>query len=265
MGWREQVHIGELTVDTLIMSDATIPGDQNACIAIDKDAAYGIALTGAYTTNGIKVNQGSLKIHLHNQTAQTYCGEFKFDAQGATGIVYGIDVTCEIEPGGSTPASRTSGGLRALQGVARVQTGFTLTGGTDMAVYGQFVNLGTLNGASLYPTVGYFIMGNGGTWTQVGVGSVLWLDTHMAQTVSAGSMYFLNITHNGTATPTTFDAAVHVYGGNAITNLLKIDTASGMVSANTSGGSTLNFSNYKTIKIDLDGTTHYLVAAQTIA
>jgi len=262
MGWREQVHIGELTVDAIIMSNP-IAGGRTASLALDQDAAYGIALTGTYTSNGLKINQGSLKVHVHNQTAQTYCAEFKYDAQNVTGIQYGVDATCEIEPGGSTPASRTSGGLRALQGVARLQAGFTATGGTDIAVYGQFLNLGTLNGASLYPSAGYFIVGNGGTWTQVGVLSVMWLDTHMAQTISAGSSYFLNITHNGTATPTQFTAAIHVYGGNAITNFAKIDTASGMVGANVAADATFN--NYKTIKIDLDGTTHYLIAAQSIS
>jgi len=264
MGWREQVHIGELTVDALIMSDQAIPGNRTSVIAIDKDAAYGINLTGDYTTNAIKVNQGSVKFHLHNQTAQTYACEIKFDAQNVTGVQYGIDCTCEIEPGGSTPANRTSGGLHAVQGISRLQAGYTLTAGSDPAIYGQFyaVATGVLNGAALYPCAGYLLLGDGGTWTQVGFGQILWLDTHMAQTVSAGSMYMLNMTHNGTGSPTTFDAAVHVYAGNAVTNLLKIDTASGMVSANTIGDAT--FANWKTIKVDLDGTTHYLIAAQAI-
>lgn len=260
MGWREQVHIGELTVDYLTMSG--VAGGKTTGMLLDADVATGLALTGTYTTNGIKVNQGSIKIHLHNQTAQTYCAEFKFDFQKTTGIGYGIDCICEIEPGGSTPASRTAGGLRAVQGVARVGSGFTLTGGTDIAVYAQFANNGTING-TVYPTAMYGLIEAGGTWTKVAVLSVLWLDSHLAATISAGDAYFLNITNNGATTIWT--AAIHVYAGNGITNLLKIGTASGMVSANTAGGSTLNFSNWKTIKIDLDGTTHYLVAAQTIA
>jgi len=265
MGWREQVHIGELTVDVLIMSDQAIPGNRTSVIAIDKDAAYGIDLTGAYTTNAIKVNQGSVKFHLHNQTAQTYACEIKYDAQNVTGVQYGIDCTCEIEPGGSTAAPRTSGGLRAVQGISRLQAGFTLTAGSDPAIYGQFsaVDTGVLNGEALYPCAGHFLLGNGGTWTEVGVGQILWLDTHMAKTVSAGYMYMLNMTHNGgTDSPTTFDAAVNVHAGNAVTNLLRIGTASGMVSANTIANAT--FANWKTIKIDLDGTTHYLIAAQSI-
>jgi hypothetical protein len=37
------------------------------------------------------------------------------------------------------------------------------------------------------------------------------------------------------------------------------------VSANTAAASTLTFTNWKTIKIVLDGTTHYIPVAQTIA
>jgi len=38
-----------------------------------------------------------------------------------------------------------------------------------------------------------------------------------------------------------------------------------VVGANESGGSTLDFSNWKRLKIDIDGETHYLVAAKTVA
>ena len=209
----------------------------------------------------IYVRDGSLKIHKHTATTDTYCAEFKFNYQGATAQSFGLDCTCEIEPGGDTPANRTAGGLRAVQGVARVGSGFTLTGGGDSGVYGQFCNNGTING-TVYPSAGYMLIENGGTWTEVGVLSAMWLDSHLNKTISAGASYFLNITNNGESTPTAFDAAVHVYAGNAITNLLKIDTASGMVSANTVGDAT--FANWKTIKVDLDGTTHYLIAAQAI-
>lgn len=201
-----------------------------------------------------------LKFHNHD-TTNTYAMEVKYDYQATTGTAFGIDCTCEIEPGGGTPAARTAGGLRAVQGVARFQTGFTSTAGSDAGIYGQFCNLGTINGGSNYPSAGYLLVEDGGTWTSVGVLSVLWLDTHLAQAISSGSSYFLNITNNGSTT--TWTSAIHVYAGNGITNLFKIDTASGMVSANTVADAT--FANYKTIKIDLDGTTHYLIAAQTIS
>ena len=262
MGWREQVHIGELTCDVLIFSDQTIPGNRTAVIAIEKDAAFGISLTGAYTTNGIKVNQGSLKVHLHDQIAQTYNAEFKYDAQNVTGYQYGIDTTSEIEPGGKVPANRTAGGMRGVHSMVRVGAAFTLTGGYDAAIYGNFTNLGIINGGNLEVTAGYFVIGAGGTWTEVGDVCGIHVDSLLAASIGAGSSWMVNITNNGT---TTWDAAIRVYAKDAITNFLKIDTASGMVGGNASGGSTVDISNMKLIKIDIDGTTHYMIAAQTIA
>jgi hypothetical protein len=261
MGWREQAHLGELTVDVLKMSSQALPGNENTCFNIDKDAAYGITLTGAYTTNGIKINQGSFKCHLHNQTAQTYNAEFKYDAQNVTGYAYGIDSTTEIEPGGSTPANRTSGGMRGIYAHIRVRAGFTLTGGYDAAMHATFTNLGTINAAAGNATAGHFAIAAGGVWTAVQQLTCLSLRSELASAVSAGSTWMLDITNAGT---TNWDAAIHVNASNKITNLFELETASGMIGANVSGGS-VNFNNYKAIKIDIDGTTHYLVAAQSLS
>lgn len=265
MARREYFHVGQLEVDELLMNNR-LNSDQTIGFNVDPNGndnlTTGVQVTGT-VTYAFKANDGALKLHCHNRSSQSYAAEIKYDWQATTGTAFGIDCTCEIEPGGSTPANRTAGGLRAVQGVARVGSGFTITGGGDIGVYGQFCNNGTMNGASTYPTALYGLIENGGTWTQVGVLSVCWLDSHLAKTISAGNSYFLNITNN--AATTVWTAAIHVYGGNNITNFVKIDTASGMVSANSSGGSTIDFTNWKTIKIDLDGTTHYLIAAQTIA
>ena len=48
------------------------------------------------------------------------------------------------------------------------------------------------------------------------------------------------------------DEVIRVTAGNKITNLLTINTASGMVSANAATGSV------KKIKINLDGDTYYI-------
>lgn len=280
MAWREQLHVGELTVDEVKMSlrrntDQTVGldvsnDDLTTGLQVSGDVTTGVLVSGTSTaafktlgtqTYGINIRDGAAKIHCHDRSTQSYAMEVKYDWQAATGTAFGIDCTCEIEPGGGTPANRTSGGLRAVQGVARVGSGFTITGGGDIGVYGQFCNNGTMNGGATYPTALYGLIENGGTWTQVGVLSVCWLDSHLAKTISAGNAYFLNITNN--AATTVWTAAIHVYGGNNITNFVKIDTASGMVSANTAGDAT--FANWKTIKVDLDGTTHYLIAAQTIS
>jgi hypothetical protein len=159
-------------------------------------------------------------------------------------------------------ALATGGGNTAVQGVSRLAATYTATAGTLIGTYGQVCNLGTLNGSGIMLAGLYGIVEDGGTYTAVSHVASCWLDSHLAQTVTAGEHELLYMTNNGA---TTMDQAIYVYAGNKITNLLNINTASGMVSANTAGGSTLNFTNWKTIKIVLEGETYYLVAAKTIA
>jgi hypothetical protein len=249
MSWREQLNVGELTVGELIMDTLT-----------NEDQSTGLNISASGLTYGIKVSDGALKLHCHNRDTQSYAAEVKYDWQAVTGLAFGLDVTCEIEPGGDTPANRTSGGLRAVQGVARLASGFTATAGGDVGVYASLINEGVYNGSSNYPCAFYGLLQGSGTFTQVGEMSVAWLDSHLDQAISAGSSFFLNITNNG---DTQFDAAINVRAGHNITNLLQIAVASGMVGANVAADATFN--NYKTIKIDIDGTTHYLIAAQTIS
>ena len=160
-------------------------------------ASISFADPAVISQNAMYIRNGSIKHHFHNQTVSTYALETKYDWQGVTGQAFGHDVTCEIEPGGSTPANRTAGGLRAVQGVARLQTGFTATGGTDIGVYGQFCNLGTVN--STGQQVGmYSLIEDGGTWTATGGLYSMWVDSHLDGVISSGSSHLLNITNNGT-------------------------------------------------------------------
>jgi hypothetical protein len=259
MAWREQLNVGELTVNEIILSSVRNSDQTVGFLISSDDLTTGFQVSGD-VTYAFKSNNGAMKLHVHNRSTQSYAAEIKYDWQAVTGLAFGIDCTCEVEPGGDTPANRTSGGLRAVQGVARLQSGFTSTAGTEIGVYGSVINEGIYNGGSNYIACLYGLLQGSGTFTQVGEMSVAWLDSHLNQAVSAGSAFFLNITNNGA---TNFDAAINVRAGHNITNLLQISTASGMVGANVNADAT--FDNYKTIKIDLDGTTHYLIAAQTIS
>jgi len=159
------------------------------------------------------------------------------------------------------PASSGTGGQRALQGVCRLDTGYTMSSSASLiGVYGQVATNGTVNGSGIMMAGMYGLIEDGGTYTAVSHVCSAWLDSHLTKTVSAGSADFLYITNNGS---TTFNSAIYVYGGNKITNLFDIDTASGMVGSNNAGDAT--FANWKAIKIDIDGTTHYLIAAQAIS
>jgi hypothetical protein len=158
-------------------------------------------------------------------------------------------------------ALTTGGGNTAIQGVSRLAATYTATAGTIIGTYGQACNLGTMNGSGIMMAALYGIIEDGGTFTAVSHVASAWLDSHLTKSVT-GEHELLYMTNNGSS---TMDQAMYVYAGNKITNLLNINTASGMVSADNAGGSTLNFTNWKTIKMVLDGETHYLVAAKTIA
>src|SRR3972149_181519 len=167
-----------------------------------------------------------------------------------------LEVTPDWKANGAT-----GGGNTAVQGVSRLASTFTMTGGSIIGTYGQVANNGTVNGSGIMMAGLYGLIEDGGTYTSVSHLSSAWLDSHLDQAVSAGEVEFLYMSNNG---DTTFDQAIYVYAGNKITNLLNINTASGMLSDNTAGGSTLNFTNYRTIKIVLEGETYYLLAAKTI-
>lgn len=249
---------GTVTASKAVVVDASLDIGDFRTIGFTGTATSISVDAGSQGYAAIYIRDGSLKLHKHTATTDTYCSELKFNYQGTTSQAYGIDCTCEIEPGGGTPASRTAGGMRAVQGVARVAAGFTITGGADYGIYGQFCNLGTINGTS-NAAAGYFLIEDGGTYTALTSLSCISLDSHLTKVVTSGDSYFVNINNNAAH---VFTSAINVRAGNAITNLLRIETAAGMVSANTVG--TATFANWKTIKINIDGTTHYLIAAQAI-
>jgi hypothetical protein len=168
-----------------------------------------------------------------------------------------LEVTADWKAAGAT-----GGGNTAVQGVSRLAATYTATGGSIIGTYGQACNLGTLNGSGIMVAGLYGLIEDGGTYTAVSHVAAAWLDSHLDQAVTAGEVELLYMSNNG---ETTFDQAIYVYAGNKITNLLNINTASGMISDNTAAGTTLTFTNWRTIKIVIDGTTHYIPVAQTIA
>jgi len=192
-------------------------------------------------------------------TTDEYAVEIKSEFTDTDAAHYCVPITCDWKPTGGTA---TAGGVQALQGTSRLASTFTLTGGSIIGTYGQACNLGTLNGAGIMIAGLYGLIEDGGVYTAVSHVASAWLDSHLGQAVTAGEAELLYMTNNG---ETTLDQAIYVYAGNKITNLFNINTASGMVSANTEAATTLTFTNWKTIKIVIDGTTHYIPVAQTIA
>lgn len=198
---------------------------------------------------------GVVKIHNHTCT-DGYALEVKSDPTSVSGTHFGIEATVDANPSTATSALGTTG----VGGIGRLAASHTMTGGSLCGVYGQACNDGTLAGSSIVVSGVYGLIEDGGTYTSVSRVAAGWFDSHLTKTVTAGTVDLLFLTNNGT---TTFTNAIEVYAGNKVTNLLSINSATGMVGSNTAGDAT--FANWVPIKISIDGTTHYLIAARSIS
>lgn len=216
--------------------------------------------TGKYFMWDASANQhitkGSGKLH-NRPTTDAFALEVKSEFTTTNAGHNCLAVTADWKANGAT-----GGGNTAVQGTSRLASTYTATGGSIIGTYGQVANNGTVNGAGIMMAGLYGLIEDGGVYTAVSHLAAAWLDSHLDQAVSAGEVELLYMSNNG---DTVFDQAMYIYAGNKITNLFNINTASGMLSANTAGGSTLNFTNYRTIKVVLEGETYYLLAAKTIS
>ena len=226
-----------------------------------------ITVLSLASDNSFRFNPGSggytrfdnmVKI-MDRPTTDAFALQLKYEPTIVTSTVAGIEATIDAKPSTATSAA----GIRGVQGVTRLAATYTMTGGSLIGTYGQVQNLGTLNGAGIFVAAAYSLLATGGTYTAVSHVCSSWIDSQLAVAVSAGNTELLYMSNNGA---TTLDSGIYLYPGDKITNLITIATAAtGMVSANTAGGGTLNFSNWRTIKVNIAGETHYLVAAKTIA
>jgi hypothetical protein len=208
------------------------------------------ASEGMLRTNGIAK-------FFNRPTTDAFCVQVKSEFTDTDAGHNCLEVTADCKA-----ALAAGGGNTAIQGVSRLAATYIMTGGSIIGAYGQVCNLGTINGAGAMVAGLYGLIEDGGVYTAVSHVAAAWLDSHLDQAVTAGEVELLYMSNNG---DTTFDQAIYVYAGNKITNLLNISTASGMVSENTAAAGTLTFTNWRTIKIVIDGTTYYIPVAQTIA
>jgi len=197
-----------------------------------------------------QAKNGFSKFH-SRPNADGYVVEVKSEPTVVTGTHFGIETTVDAKP--STATSQA--GVRGVGGVCRLAATYTMTGGSLIGTYGQVCNLGTINGSGAMVSGMYSLIEDGGTYTAVSRVSSLWVDSHLDQTVTAGVKDMVYITNNG---DTTFDNAIEIYAGDKITNLLSINTASGMVGNAVTADYT--FTKTRKIKITVDGVTCYLIA-----
>lgn len=213
-------------------------------IVLGDDTAAAGGLTVFQAKNGVS------KIH-NRPNADGYALEVKSEPTVVTGVHFGIETTVDAKPSTATSAA----GIRGIGAICRLAATYTMTGGSLIGGYSQVCNLGTINGSGAMVAGHYALVADGGTYTAVSHLSGLWVDSQLAQTVSAGIKDMLYITNNGS---TTFDNVFFIYPGNKITNLFTIDpTSSGMVSDATTSDYT--FTKTRKIKVVAGGETGYLI------
>jgi hypothetical protein len=206
----------------------------------------------------------AMQLKVHNRPAVTGSSvEVRARPNSATPIHEAINAITEMRPGYPDATSDlTSGTCHGINGTIWLASGYTITATTASyfsGVHGYVVNQGTLNGDILLSCF-YGLIADGGTWTAVNHLAGLWLDTHLDTAVSAGTYSWIYLTKNGT---TAIDNVMYVSGTGQITNLFNFPNSGGMTGSNTVADAT--FANWKPIKMSIGGTTHYLIAAQTIS
>jgi hypothetical protein len=203
------------------------------------------------SSNQVRVGSGTCAVKIFNRpTTDAFALQVKSEFSTTNSGHNCIEVTADWKAAGAT-----GGGNTAVQGTSRLAASYTATGGTIIGTYGQFCNLGTLNGSGIMGAGLYGLIEDGGVYTAVSHIASGWLDSHLTKTVSAGNTELLYMSNNGT---TTLDSAIYLYPGNKITNLITIDsTDTGLVSAETAGAATIT--NWRKVKCYIHGATKYLV------
>lgn len=186
---------------------------------------------------------------IDNRPAEgTSAGSYALQVRGyhrdTSGNFTGVDCEADLKTTGT-------GSIRGVQGVGKIRSGITGSASTIIGVYGQAkVDTGGVMDGNSFLVALYGLIEASPAITANHVTS-LWLDSHQAEAVT-GEHDLIYMTNNGDA---TMDQAIHLYGGHKITNFIKFDTVDGMVSSGAETGGTA-----KKIKIDIDGTTHFINA-----
>jgi len=188
---------------------------------------------------------------INRPTTDAFVVQVKSEPTSTAAAHAGVESTVDWKAAGA------SGYLRAVQGVARLKSTFTATGGTLIGTYGQVAVDGTVNGSGIFLAANYSLIEDGGTYTAVNHVCAQWLDSHLTKTVTAGRKSFQYISNNGS---TTFNQVSYIYGGNKITYWAAFDTCGTMVDTGGTLGGTL-----KKIAISIDGTPYYLIAGTTVS
>jgi len=200
-----------------------------------------VTWTGTHDFDGALKANSYIKHHDHMSTGE-YAYQLRTEANLATADFFGMD--CEVHQ----PVDRTAGALRGLSMTCRLTAAKTLSGNASMIpIYGNLDIDGIVSGAGVMLAAGYFVMSDGGTFTELSHYCSVWFDNQQTGTVN-GEHEFAYMTNNGDS---TMDQALFIWAGNKITNLFRIETASGLVSAATTSAYT--YTKWRRIKVVVGG------------
>jgi len=207
----------------------------------------------------LEVHQGDLKIHNH-AISSGYNTEFKCEFTNTTGTLYANHRTTQITADYTGTAASMIGTFNSFY----VASGYTVSSASAsyFATVGQsFLNQGTLNGAGINCGCMWSLIDSGGTWTAISALRNLWLDTHLASTISAGNFYMLDITVNGTTNPT---ALIHTYSGSSSNPIFNFEgNEAAAVSLTGTPGAVTGATGW--IKVSMRGTTRYIALASSVS
>lgn len=226
------------------------------CTPADRAALIinGLNFVGAnnalYAGNAAKTAQnqirGRLKLDVRptEGTLEDYAFQIRSESGKTSGTHWGIDSETHLKATGSTS-------IRGVQGVAVVDSGYTVTDGSLVGVYGQVRADGAVAGGAGFLAALYGLVEEGGGAIVASHVASLWLDSHR-DTAVTGEHELLYMTNNGEA---VLDQAIFLYPGNKISHLFTIDPADdGLVDDAT--GETLT--PVKKINVKIDGQTYVL-------
>lgn len=249
---------------TTISSDAMdvrLFGDTPADNYFDFDASYPRfkITSGTAGAGRLEVHQGDLKIHNHS-ISSGFNTEFKCEFTNTTGTLYANHRTTQITANYTGTGASMIGTFNNFY----VASGYTVSSATAsyFATVGQsFLNQGTLNGAGINCGCMWSLIDSGGTWTSIATLRNLWLDTHLASTISSGTFYMLDITVNGTTDP---DALIHTSSGDSTNPIFSFGgNEAAAVSLTGTPGAVTGATGW--IKVLMRGTTRYIALASTVS
>lgn len=251
-------------IRTTLSSDAMdvrLFGDTPADNYFDFDASYPRfkITSGTAGAGRLEVHQGDLKIHNHS-VSSGYVSEFKIEFTNTTGTLYGnhrttIMTSVFTGTGNSMIGTFNNFYIGATYSITSASASYFATVGNS------FLNQGTLNGAGINCGCTWSLIDDGGTWTAISALRNLWLDTHLAQTISAGVFYMLDITVNGTTQP---DALIHTSSGSSTNPILHLAGNNGAaVSTDGTPGAVTGATGW--IKVAINGSTRYIPLATSVS